>query len=169
MRPPRLLEKNALYHTVARANLQEKIFNNDEDKAMVEEVVSLARKKFGFRQKHFTVMENHIHLLIQPIGNDYSLSAIMQWILSVIAIRYNKKYHRKGHVWYDRFKSKIVRGSAYFNAVIKYISNNPVKAKLAKDIFSYKFSGIYHLMNKKYHIVDEPDEAMLEIYPFLRD
>ncbi len=169
MRPPRLLEKNALYHTVARANLQEKIFKDDEDKKMAEDVVALAKIKFGFHQKHFTVMENHIHLLIKPIGDEYSLSDIMQWILSVIAIRYNKKYHRKGHVWYDRFKSKIVRGSAYFNAVIKYISNNPVKAKLAKDIFSYKFSGIYHLMNKKYHIVDEPDEAMLEIYPFLRD
>ena len=168
MRKPRQLEVNAKYHAMARANLQEDLFIKDEDKDMVEEVVKLAKLKFRFRLKHSMVMNNHIHLLIQPVGKKESLSVIMQWILSIIAMRYNKKYDRKGHVWYDRFKSKIVNGAAYYRTLFLYISNNPVKAKLAKDIFSYRYSGIYHLMMKQYHIVDEPDEELLEMFPFLR-
>ncbi|NQT58318.1 MAG: transposase [Bacteroidetes bacterium] len=67
MRKPRQLEANAKYHTMARANLQEDIFIKDEDKAMVEEMVHFAREKFRFHLKHHMVMDNHIHLLIQPI------------------------------------------------------------------------------------------------------
>ncbi|MBC8553048.1 MAG: transposase [Candidatus Brocadiales bacterium] len=167
MRPNRQLEENAKYHVMARANLQENIFIKDEDKDMVEEIVHSAKKKYRFRLKHFAVMNNHIHLLIQPIGKKENLSRIMKWILSCIATRYNRKYHRKGHVFYDRFKSKIVNGSGYYRRLLKYISNNPVKAKLSENIYSYRYSSLYHLMRKQYHINDEPDEDMLELFPLL--
>ncbi len=168
MRPNRQLEENAKYHVMARANLQENIFIKDEDKDMVEDLIRLAKLKFRFRLKHSVVMNNHIHLLIQPIGKKESLSSIMRWLLGIIATRYNKKYHRKGHVWYDRFKSKIVKGSAYYRKLLKYISKNPVKAKLSENIYSYRYSSLYHLMRKQYHIGDEPDEDMLELFPLLK-
>ena len=168
MSKPRQLKVNVKYQAMARANLQESLFIKDEDKDMVEKVIKLAKLKFRFRLKHSMIMNNHIHLLIQPVGKKENLSVIMQWILSIIAIRYNKKYDRKGHVWYDRFKSNIVHGAAYYRTLFLYISNNPVKEKKTKSIFSYKYSGIYHLMMKQYHIVDEPDEELLKMFPFLK-
>lgn len=168
MRPPRYLEARATYHATARANLQEHIFATEEIKIMFKNVLVRSKRKFKFRLKHFVIMDNHIHLLIEPIGDKYTLSDIMQWILSVFAIMFNKKYGRKGHVFYDRFKSKVVKGISYFRNVFCYISNNPVKAEMAETIFSYEYSGIYHLMRKKYHIVDKPSEEILKLFPYLK-
>jgi len=167
MRPTRGLEENAIYHVMFRANLQENIFLKDEDKELAEYILYCKKIKYGFQLKNHVVMNNHIHLLIKPVGKKEILSTIMKSIKCSIAINYNNKYDRKGYLWYDRFKSKIVRDSAYYSTIIKYISDNPVKANLAQDVYSYKYSSLYHLMRKEYHLVDEPDEVMRELYPFL--
>jgi putative transposase len=167
MRPTRHLEENALYHVMFRANLQENVFIKDEDKDMIENVLTCKKIKYQFQLKTHVIMDNHVHLLIKPFGEKEIISTIMQSIKSSIAITYNNKYNRKGHLWYDRFKSIIVRDSLYYRTVINYITNNPVKANLTNNIYSYRYSGLYHLMRKQYHLVDEPDEIMRELYPFL--
>ncbi len=131
-------------------------------------VVELAAIKFDFELINFSVMDNHVHLLIKPIGNPKNLSKIMQWILSVFAIRFNKRFNKKGHVWYDRFHSSIIYSAEQLKAVFDYISQNPVKAKIAKTIFSYKYSGIYHLMQGNYHLVKKPSELLMCFFPYLR-
>jgi REP-associated tyrosine transposase len=167
MRKTRKVEENALYHVMFRANLQENVFVKDVDKDMVENVVCCKKIKYHFQLKNHVIMDNHVHLLIKPVGDKEILSTIMQSIKSTIAINYNNKYNRKGHLWYDRFKSIIVRDSLHYRTVIKYITNNPVKANLTNDIYSYRYSGLYHLMRKQYYLIDEPDEIMRELYPFL--
>lgn len=168
MRNPRKYKLGAFYHVFARINLQEHILKDDEIKDMFEKVLERANIKFDFRLIHLMVMDNHIHLLIKPIGEPELLSKIMQWVLSVFAIQFNKKFNRKGHVWYDRFKSNIIDSIEYLKAVFDYISQNPVKAKLAKTIFSYRYSGIYHIMQGKHHLVEKPSKLLLELFPYLR-
>ncbi len=168
MRQPRKIVKDATYHVTARANLQEYILKSKIIKDMLMIVIELAMLKFHFELINFSVMDNHIHLLIKPIGNPKNLSKIMQWILSVFAIRYNKKFHKKGHVWYDRFHSSIIESPEHLKAVFDYISQNPVKAKIAKTIFSYKYSGIYHLMQGNYHLVKKPSALLMRFFPYLQ-
>ena len=168
MRNPRKYKLGAFYHVFARINLQEHILKDDEIKDMFEKVLERANIKFDFRLIHLMVMDNHIHLLIKPIGEPELLSKIMQWVLSVFAIQFNKKFNRKGHVWYDRFKSNIIDSIEYLRTVFDYISQNPVKAKLAKTIFSYRYSGIYHIMQGKHHLVEKPSKLLLELFPYLR-
>ncbi len=55
-------------------------------------------------------MGNHFHLIIRPQKNE-NLSRIMQWILSVFALKFNRLFTYSGHVWYDRFTSKIINDS----------------------------------------------------------
>ena len=92
-------------------------------------------------------MDNHIHLIIKP-ERGYDLSKIMQWILSVFAIRFNKFYKLHGHVWYDRFRSKIIKTFRYYLQVFDYISNNPVKAGIVEKAEDYKYSGLRFLRDK---------------------
>lgn len=88
-------------------------------------------------------MDNHIHLLIYPARGE-SLSRIMQWILSVFAIRFNRHFNMSGHVWYDRFKSVVVGGLRQFVHAYSYITENPVKAGLVSEAETYQYgsSGI---------------------------
>lgn len=106
-------------------------------------------------------MGNHIHFDITPNENE-SLSNIMQWILSVFAVRYNKIFKYKGHLWYDRFKSKIINDYIQLINTFVYISNNPVRAGLCDHPLHYTYNGITHIMNGNFQIIDEPDDSLMQ-------
>lgn len=125
---------------------------------MFLDILKRAKAKFSFKLKHFCIMSNHVHLLIEPIGTS-NLSKIMQWILSVFAIKFNRSQKRKGHVWYDRFFSRIVRGKQDYNNVFRYITLNPTKAKPAEGgAIAMEFSGCAYFRRLDFSLVDPPDE-----------
>ena len=156
MRQPRKKKRKAIYHIMVRTNRQEFIFKQDNIKDIFISVLRRAKKKYRFKIINFCIMSNHVHLIIQPHPNE-DISRIMQWILSVFAVIFNKIHGYKGHVWYDRFKSVIIESLKQFASVYEYIVNNPVKAGLVKKAEDYKYCGITYLKNKVFEIVDPPD------------
>ena len=144
MRKKRELRNGATYHVYARANRQEFILEKVFVKKMFMEVLERAKKKFKFRILNFCIMGNHVHIMVKPL-NDENLSSIMQWILSVFAQKYNRTYELLGHVWYDRFKSKIINNFRQALHTFIYISHNPVKVGIVKNALDYPFCGVgYH-------------------------
>ncbi len=101
-------------------------------------------------------MDNHIHLLIKP-GKGENLSRIMQWILGVFAKGYNKYYNLKGHVWYDRFNSKIIENFQQLLATFRYICNNPVKAEMVETPEEYLYGALWYIRHNLFDIVEPPD------------
>jgi len=65
------------------------LLQSDRMKDLFIEVISRAKKKYDFSLDNFVIMGNHFHFLIKP-GKKESLSKIMQWILSVFAMAYNR-------------------------------------------------------------------------------
>lgn len=142
MRKPRQLCERARYHVTARANRKEMILDSSRMKALFLDVVERAKKRYSFRIENFTVMDNHFHLIIQP-GKDESLSRIMQWILGVFAQAYNRLNGFSGHVWGERFFSRIMRTVREYLATFDYIDDNPVKAGLSAFGGDWVFGGLY--------------------------
>jgi putative transposase len=77
----------------------------------------------------------------------------MQWILGVFGRAYNKKYNLKGHVWYDRFYSTVIKSYKQLIATFKYICNNPVKASIVKRPENYKYGGLWYIHHKWFDFV----------------
>jgi putative transposase len=123
-------------------------------------LVGKAKKKFGFELFNFTVMGNHVHFLIKP-GEGASLSEIMQWIKCNFAKMWNKKHHTKGHLWGERFFSRIIRDEEDFAKTSEYIDNNPVEAKLVKKAEDWKFGGLFHKIRGIVWLVDRVPEGGL--------
>ena len=145
MRKPRVLKPKAKYHVTARANRREMIFEAPIVKELFLGIMHTAKTKYRFQLFNFCIMGNHIHFLIQP-GEKTSLSHLMQWLLSVFAVKYNKLHGYSGHVWYDRFKSSILEDIFhYLNAYI-YIMWNPVRAGLAQKPTDYPYNGITFML-----------------------
>ena len=157
MRKPRLLQEGAKYHVTARANRQEMIFDSDAMKALFEDVVARAKKKFSFRVDNFCVMGNHFHLIVQPAKN-VSLSSIMQWIMSVFAQAWNRFHGLSGHVWGQRFFSRILQTAESFVQTFQYIDTNPVRAGLVVVAEEWAFGGCFHRAKGRKDIVDEKAE-----------
>ena len=65
------------------------------------------------------------------------------------AIYYNKKYKRVGHLWQGRFKSWYVTDDAYLYTLMCYIEQNPLKAKMVKDIKEYPYSSYHYFLDYK--------------------
>lgn len=66
---------------------------------------------------------------------------------------YNYKYERFGHLFQDRYKSEAVEDDSYLLTVLRYIHQNPVKAKVTDDISSYRWSS-YNEYTGKPDIID---------------
>ncbi|KYH25966.1 transposase IS200 like protein [Clostridium tepidiprofundi DSM 19306] len=102
-------------------------------------------------------MTTHVHLLIDSNGAD--ISQFMHSINQSYAQYYNKKHNRRGHVFQDRFKSKIVDTHSYLLRVSAYIHRNPKDMKGYKGhLEDYKYSslGVYlGLMKDSFGILDE--------------
>lgn len=166
MRKPREIYLNAEYHVTAKINRGEFAFESREVKELFLLIVSRAKKKHSFRLRHFVVMSNHIHFLIKP-EEEESLSRIMQWILSVFAICYNKQFNLKGHVWHDRFKSKVIKSYRQLIATFKYICNNPVKAEMVKAPEEYEYGGLWFIRNRQFELIEPPSLFIRALLPEL--
>lgn len=143
MRKPRLLKDGARYHVYARANRKEMIMGADEMKKLFMVVIKHAKAKYAFRLENLCILSTHFHFIIQPTEGE-SLSSIMQWILSVFAMRFNRVLGQHGHVWGERFSSCIISTFKQYLEVFIYIDDNPRKAGLVDRAEDWPF-GRFHL------------------------
>ncbi|MCM8712150.1 transposase, partial [Clostridium sp. SYSU_GA19001] len=92
-------------------------------------------------------------------ANGSDISKFMHGINQCYAQYFNTRHKRCGHVFQDRFKSKIVNNERYLFTLSAYIHNNPVdieEYKTCPENFKYSTLGIYLGKNKDtIGIVDE--------------
>ncbi|MDR2942819.1 MAG: transposase [Treponema sp.] len=164
MRVCRKLLEGAEYHVSARINRGEMALLLEEEKTLMLNVIERAKKRYRFQLRNFCIMNNHIHLLIKP-GKNESLSRIMQWILSVFAMTWNRRHNLKGHVWGERFYSRIIEGIVDFLRVFIYIDDNPVNAQLVDFSWKWRFGGLWHHHHGIKTVTDPPDDLILRYCP----
>ena len=166
MRKPRVLAcdgKAGKYHITAKANLAEFILEPDSIKEMFLDILKEAKiqKKYRFSVINFCIMDNHVHLILRiEVGE--SLSRLMQWVLSVFALRFNHMMKRKGHVWYDRFKSKLIETKHYMKDAFKYVTDNPVRADIVARAEDYKYSGLWYILKGDFSLIEKPPRYLME-------
>jgi len=140
------------------------IFLAIEDRELFIGILKRAKKRFNFALKNFCIMGNHIHLLIKP-GPGASLSRIMQWILGVFAQLWNKKHGLSGHLWGERFFSRIIMGILDFLRVFLYIDYNPAIAGLVENPEQWEYGGLWHHKKGVTDIIELPDSIVLDNFP----
>jgi putative transposase len=84
-------------------------------------------------------MTNHVHHLVVPLEHD-SLRWTFQLTHKCYAEYINARARWSGHLWQERFYSSPV-DEDYFWVTIRYIEQNPVKAKMAEHPADYRWSS----------------------------
>lgn len=155
-RQAREKSSTGIYHIMVRGINQGNIFNEKEDKDKYIEILESIKEKTSIKIYGYSLMDNHLHLLIHE-GQE-EIGATMKRLGVSYVYWYNKKYHRKGHLFQDRFKSQGVENDEYLLSVLRYIHQNPVKSKLVSSIEEYPWSSYnMYIKNNKYNIVDTKD------------
>ena len=79
-----------------------------------------------------------------------SLSEFVREIKVGFARYYNKRHHRRGYFWGDRFKSVIVENGETLIHCLAYIDLNPVRAGLVERPEDYRWNSLgYHVQTNK--------------------
>ena len=94
----------------------------------------------SFHLTAWVVMPNHIHFLATRFENA-SLSGIMQSFKSLTSHKANKLLSRQGRFWMEDYFDRYIRNADHFSKMIRYIENNPVKARLCKHPEDWMFSS----------------------------
>ena len=125
------------YHIMIRGVNKENIFVNEDDKRKFLQISQYYLNKFDVEIYAYCLMDNHVHFLLKSKEN---FNKFMQCIQTVYATYFNKKYKRIGHLFQDRFKSIPVERESYLLECVRYIHQNPVKAKIS-SIEKYLWSS----------------------------
>jgi putative transposase len=140
----RIKNRTFIYHVMVRSISDVPLFKDNDDKDKYLYFVQNYQKKLGFKVYAYCLMTTHGHLMIDANGAD--ISKIMHGINQCYAQYFNFRYKRHGHVFQDRFKSKVVDSDRYLFALSAYIHNNPTdieKYKACPEKYKYSTLGIY--------------------------
>ncbi|WP_422487187.1 transposase [Gudongella sp. DL1XJH-153] len=145
-RRPRRRSESGLYHVMLRGINKQIIFESDDDRFQLLSTMKRFVDTNKFVLYGYCLMDNHVHLLIQELEDD--ISNAIKRICSSYVLWYNKKYERCGHLFQERFKSQPVETDNYFLMILRYIHQNPIKARLCKDLLEYKWTSYREYIQK---------------------
>ncbi|NLC03733.1 MAG: transposase [Tissierellia bacterium] len=142
---------SGIYHIMLRGINRQNIFEDDEDRYKLLEILRYFNSQGKYEIYSYCLMGNHVHLLLKEAED--TISEAVKRISSTYVLWYNKKYKRFGHLFQDRFKSEPVENMGYFLTVLRYIHQNPIKAKIVSNILETKWTSYYEYISEAY-IVD---------------
>ena len=138
-RKPRVEFKGAIYHVIKRGNNRDYIFQGREDKESFLKCLEEANEEDMFYLLGYVIMDNHYHLIIET--KEKPLHKIMQEANNTYSKNYNKRHQRTDHVFGGRYKSILVNDDKYLLTLLRYIHDNPVRAKMHKNAADYHWSS----------------------------
>ena len=151
-RGARITLGNACYHIITRGNQKQRVFLESKDYTRYLEILRKCKTRYKFNIYAFCLMLNHVHLLIQ-VKEPEKLVKIMRSLNLKYTLYFNAKYEKIGHLWQDRYKSKIIEKDAYLLECANYIETNPIRTSLISNIADYPWSS-YTFRNKNCGLVD---------------
>ena len=129
-RKARIKTHESIFHIICKSISEVNLFKDAEDKKMYLLLIKKYKVLYNFKLYGYCIMDNHSHLMIDANGSD--ISKVMHGINFSYAMYFNKKHKREGHLFKDRFKSKIVNNERYLKTLSLYMHNNPT------DISEYR-------------------------------
>jgi putative transposase len=139
-RPLRITVPNLPFHVLDRGNNRQIVFREEEDFIYFFKLLERYKKELKFKLYHFSLMPNHIHLMIEPT-REGSLPKIMMRLTLAYSSYFNKKYGGVGHVWQGRYKSSLIDKEDYFIWCGLYVELNPVRARLVERPEDWRWSS----------------------------
>jgi len=141
-RQSRIDAPGALHHIIVRGIERRKIFHNDKDRNAFLDRIGVVLKETSKSCYAWTLIPNHVHFLFRT--GTIPIATVKRRVLTSYAVTFNRRYHRHGHLFQNRYKSILCQEDRYFLELIRYIHLNPLRAGLIKDynaLCRYSYSG----------------------------
>lgn len=151
-RKARSISSIGIYHVILRSVNKQIIFEEEFDYQKFLFILSDSKDKYDVDIYAYCLMDNHIHLLLYASKD--SISHFFQSLESRFVRWYNTKYERSGHLFQERFHSRVVENTDYYLNTLVYIHNNPVKAGCCRYPSEYRWSSYNAFYGAKNSLVN---------------
>lgn len=135
------------HHVTQRGNGRARTFFSDDDYALYRDLLAEHCRAADVAVWAWCLMPNHVHLILVPSNADglrRALAAVHRRYAGIIHARRK----RTGHFWQGRFGA-VVMDEAYLAAALRYVSLNPVRARLVRRARDWRWSSTRaHLIGK---------------------
>ena len=102
-RQARIDAPGALHHIIVRGIERKRIFRSNKDRNDFLERIGDLLKDTATTCYAWALIPNHVHLLLRT--GSAPIATVMRRLLTGYAVSFNKRYHRHGHLFQNRYKS----------------------------------------------------------------
>ena len=143
-RQARVSVADVIYHVINRANGRTTIFHTEKEYRHFISLVQEARNLTDMHILGYCIMPNHWHFILYP-QTDTQLAEFMSWLTSTHVRQYRTKTKTigYGHLYQDRYKSFPVETNEYLQTLMRYVEQNPLRAKMVERAEDWIWSSLY--------------------------
>lgn len=146
------------HHVTQRGNRREPVFFGDGDYRHYLDVLAQTASEARTEVWAYCLMPNHVHLVLVP-RTEGGLRASLGEAHRRYTRFINARNGWTGHLWQGRFGS-VPMDEAYLINAVRYVSLNPVRAKLVRRASDWPWSSVRaHLAGK--------DDKLVRVAPVL--
>jgi len=147
------------HHVTQRGNRRMQTFFDDDDYAAYLDLMAEWCGRTGVEIWAYCLMPNHAHLVAVP-ETDGALARAVGEAHRRYTRMVNFREGWRGHLWQGRFAS-FPMDHAYLMTAARYVELNPVRAKLVRAPWRWKWSSAAaHVAGK--------DDALVRVEPLLK-
>jgi REP element-mobilizing transposase RayT len=98
----------------------------------------------------YCLLPNHFHILFKVTNrfvNGKTIEHSIKDFFNSYARSFNSVHKRKGKLFYQSYKSKIIDSENYLKWIILYIHRNPVHHKLVNNYENWEYSSYNQIIN----------------------
>jgi putative transposase len=150
---PRVARRDApgcVHHVTARGIEKRAIFYDDRDCCRFLDLLEEVLQDTAVVCFAWALMPNHFHLVLRT--TEQPLRRVMARLNTAYAVGFNLRHGRVGHLFQNRYHSKIIGDDDYLRVAIRYVHLNPLRAGIVhrlSDLEVHPWTGHAALMGAK--------------------
>ena len=138
---PRVLRTtlpDGYFHVISRGVDGCEIFRNPADRRIFLAALGARATSHKWTVYALCLMTTHYHLVVHSTRAD--LSRGVQRLNGRYAQEFNERHVRFGHLFADRFTSRVIETERYLHEACRYVVQNPVRAGLCASAEDWPWS-----------------------------
>jgi putative transposase len=168
-RKPRVLESGQVYHVFNRRTDCQLLFPSPNAFDGFLHLMEEGRERYEVRICAYCVMETHWHqaLWVREGEGVTAVAKYLRWLSACHAIRFRYASQTRGfgHVYQDRYKSKVVHDDNHYLTLIRYIEANPLVDGLVERAEHWPWSSLAERLNRRRRILHHGPVPLLNDWP----
>ncbi len=150
------------HHVIQRGNRRQNVFFYPGDKELYLKLLKEQVEKQNVKVWAYCLMDNHVHLVLVP-GTKEGLAKAVAKTNRFFAWAIYRRYGWRGYLWQGRFISYVM-DEIYLVRTLRYVENNPVRAKMVERAWDYPWSSARRHVNETEDplITSCPAESLIE-------